>query len=344
MATVMGSPLIHVGYHKTATTWLQKHVFPKADLGFGMVDRQIVHKELFAPYPLEYDMQLCRVTLQRRVEEIQRLNCYPVISHEPLSGHPHSGGWNCKEMAERLAALFPSSRILIVIREQRSAILSSYRQYVKVGGTASLERYVFPPERWSAVIPLFRFDYFKYHYLIEHYQKLFGKDQVLVLPYELFSTNPNEFVAEIVKFAQVAVEGGALAKLPFHQRENTAPSTFAAAVKRRLNFLYPVQSRKRSKLHEIRKRFVDETSRLLGAACPRALGDALYRRQWEFVDAVAHGLYEESNARVAAVCRLDLAAYGYRLKNEANRRSGVVPVREEHAGQASDNVLLRTNV
>ena len=50
----------------------------------------------------------------------------PVISHERLSGYPHSGGHDSKEIAHRLAAVFPNAKVVIVIREQKSMILSNY--------------------------------------------------------------------------------------------------------------------------------------------------------------------------------------------------------------------------
>ena len=32
--TIDRYPLVHIGYHKTGTTWLQQHVFTNSALGF----------------------------------------------------------------------------------------------------------------------------------------------------------------------------------------------------------------------------------------------------------------------------------------------------------------------
>jgi hypothetical protein len=48
------APLIHIGYHKTGTTWLQRRVFCEAKLGYQLVagprelQRTIVHLPPFS--------------------------------------------------------------------------------------------------------------------------------------------------------------------------------------------------------------------------------------------------------------------------------------------------------
>ena len=61
-----------------------------------------------------------------------------MVSFPRLSGHPYSGGYDSRMIADRVAEVFPEARILIVIREQRSMIVSTYKQYVNAGGEARL--------------------------------------------------------------------------------------------------------------------------------------------------------------------------------------------------------------
>ena len=91
----------------------------------------------------------------------------------------------------------------MVIREQRSMIMSTYYQYLLNGGARSLRSYVNQP--YDGRLPMFAKHYFKYHYLIDYYQQLFGGENVLVLPHEMFRREPREFVQRLATFAQADV-------------------------------------------------------------------------------------------------------------------------------------------
>jgi hypothetical protein len=89
-----------------------------------------------------------------------------------------------------------------VVREQKSAILSTYRQYIKGGGCGSTRDFLLPPPSGGGKkLPLFSFEHFKYHRLAGYYRRLFGEDRVLVLPYEMFVRTPPLFVEEIIHFS-----------------------------------------------------------------------------------------------------------------------------------------------
>jgi hypothetical protein len=181
--------LIHIGYHKTGTSWLKKFVFENPTIGFFCANGRHLRRSLIFPHVLNFDPSICRKHLQPVLRNAYEKHFSPVLSVERLSGSPHSGGYDSKEIADRLAQAFPQAKVLIVIREQRSIILSSYKQYVNVGGSCSLNNYLQPPARGRGRIPLFSFDHFKYHRLIEYYISLFGLPNLLVHPYELLKLN-----------------------------------------------------------------------------------------------------------------------------------------------------------
>jgi hypothetical protein len=126
--------------------------------------------------------------------EDPRPGLLPVVSNERLSGHPSSGGYDSKEIADRLAAVFPEGKVLIVIREQRSVIQSVYKQYVLAGGPSPFGRFVDAPADPADRVPAFDFRFYEYHHLIRHYQDRFGGGSVRVLAYETFVQDPAEFV------------------------------------------------------------------------------------------------------------------------------------------------------
>lgn len=108
---------------------------------------------------------------------------------------------------ELLAALFPTAHILIVTRGFRSMVLSSYSQYVRTGGDASLAMLCAAagsPEA-ANLAP------WNYNFLIGLYRSAFGDGQVIVLPYELLRDNAAAFLGEIAKrlgLAEIGVPAG----------------------------------------------------------------------------------------------------------------------------------------
>lgn len=312
----MMRPLLHIGYHKTGTTWLQRSLFARRDLGFVALEEHAdIHERIVLPHPLDFDAAACRAHFQPRFKEIADQGKIPVLSAERLCGNPHSGGYDSKEIADRLAAVVPEGRVLIVLREQRSIILSTYKQYVRAGGTAPIRQYLFPPERGRSRVPMFDFEHFKYHRLIAYYQRLFGRENVLVLPFETFRQAPREFAARILSFAGVRCDEAILDTLPFGEKENEGLSGFAVALKRRLN---PLVQRDRlnpqvwfplRKAEHFLKRYVGAVD----AWVPGSLSRALERRLRAVVCEAVGDRYKESNARTSQLTGLPLADLGYDL-------------------------------
>ncbi|HEY9871010.1 MAG TPA: sulfotransferase [Candidatus Obscuribacterales bacterium] len=332
--------LIHIGYHKTGTTWLQTQLFPNEALGLGQVGREFVRRNLIAKRPLEFSAQNCSELLEPEIEKLESRGLHAVVSHEALSGNPYSGGYQSKEMADRLAATFPYARILIVVREQRAMIQSSYQQYVKLGGRAGIEEFIFPPGRWSSRIPLFSLENFKYHLLAQYYQRLFGASNVLVVPYELFVSEPVEFVTLVLKFAGLNPDCHCVCRLPLTEKCNVTPPWFSLEVKRRLNFLYPISKHHRLETTSVwerrRREFVDEISGLVGRLVPKAWQDKLKQEQSDWIDRTVGNMYMESNEMLATICGIDLRRFGYRMPVHAmeSQLAGGIGLRRDpvHSG------------
>lgn len=196
----MKSPklLIHIGYHKTATTWMQRQLFTPNHGYRQLLDHQAVFKYLVKPHGLSFNPNAVR---QLILSEMRKLDVgqSPVISSEILSGHPFFGGRESDILAKRLAVIAPQAQILISIRNQLRILPSLYMQYLRRGGTmdyaqffegsTDLHYYGFEPE------------HFEYHRLIKFYQNLFGASQVFVLPQESLITNQNTILRELAEFA-----------------------------------------------------------------------------------------------------------------------------------------------
>jgi hypothetical protein len=310
MASDHPTPLVHVGYHKTATTWLQQSLFVDAGAGFISWDRDDLLERIVLVPPFGFDPKATRSFFTARLAEAATAGLVPAFSHERLCGNPHSGGYDAPLLGERLAAVLPSARILIVIREQKRAIASCYKQYVTEGGPQSVGRYLDPPRSGRARIPLFRFSHFEYHHLIGHYQRLFGRENVLVLAYESLQRDPDAFAARITSFAGANPEPGVSTAA-----RHVSPSALAAALQRPANFLLV-----RDTLNPTGRLEGPRSHRALRRACaaldsvaPRALREACERRLQERVNVTVADRYRASNRSTRDLTGIDLGDHGYDL-------------------------------
>jgi len=196
--------LIHVGLHKTGTTWLQDRVFINNALGFespwGPMASPAV-AEFMLVDPLSFDAQATLNRLGKEIDAARAKGYIPVLSHEGLSSRPVRGTYYAPTVANRLKEAFPDARIVIGIREQRGMILSLYRQFVRNGGVYSLTQFIGTgnePQGWS---PLCRFDFFHYDRFVKLYQDMFGEDSVLVQPLELLRDDEPMYLNRLLQFA-----------------------------------------------------------------------------------------------------------------------------------------------
>jgi len=183
-------PIVHVGYHKTATTWFQNRVWPAAD-SHDYVPRVVAQRAFLSPPGMHFDAAAARREL--RLDERER----PVLlSEENLSGYPHNGGMHGligPEMARRIHAALPDARILIFVRNQHAIVRATYAQYVAGGGTWSLRRYLSGKAGKHGAVtraykaPAFEWEHFEFDRLVAEYDALFGSESVHVIPYEALS-------------------------------------------------------------------------------------------------------------------------------------------------------------
>ena len=189
----MPAPILHIGYHKTGTSWFQKNFFPHVR-GATYLDRRLVRDVFFNTTAFLFDAK----------RAAQRLACKgrPIVSEEDFSGFPDNSG--ClealsKDIAYRLHAVYPDARIVIFIRNQLEMLRANYLQYARGGGARSLEQYLFPYDHEPHFAkrqhhkPLFTLEHFAYQHLIRHYRSVFGKDRVHVFLYEDFAAAPQAF-------------------------------------------------------------------------------------------------------------------------------------------------------
>lgn len=314
--------LVHIGLHKTGTTWLQFHLFPRADCGFhlpdfpGMTPKQRAkaigvrlcydkHNRLMSES--DFDAGAMRAEIAALLVPQGTI---PVVSHERLGGHPLSNGFDRAMLRDRIRAVLPNARILIVVREQFSMLMSSYLQYLKYGGWHDIDQYIHPPS--DGRLPTLSIDFWRYDRLIEMYRSVFGADRVCVLPYEMLSRDPKEYVRRICSFTGVRapenIDGG--------RRENQRRGYAAAYWFRRMTWV-----NRRTAANSFRPSFMPPWlgkifdrgfKRAFEVGMPgfaeRYVERKLQRKLEQLVD---RRYFAESNRRTAAMTGLDLESFGY---------------------------------
>jgi hypothetical protein len=187
------SILLHIGYPKTASSWLQKNYFSKVE-NCKRIDRKTIQRLFLEPGAFEFDAE--KIKREFQIEPEKHL----LLSDELLLGRLRPGGvkgFVTKEVANRLKAVFPDAQIILFIRNQVEMIASAYLQYVRSGGNYGIMKFMFPEDyegSRSNRLVLLGLDYFLYHQVIEYYKSIFGEEQIHVFLYEDLDSNPKEFI------------------------------------------------------------------------------------------------------------------------------------------------------
>ncbi len=292
--------LIHIGFHKTATTWMQQRWYPRHPQLAVPVDYWDIVERLVFPDPLHYDADATRSWFAARAVPDRTT----VLSAERLSGTPHAGGYDRAEIAARIATTFPDARVWMVVREQVDMIASLYRQYVFEGGRLPLDRYVGAPV--PELKPGFRFEHLDYAPLVARYRALLGEDRVLVTTYEDFRADPQPTLDRLCAFLAVdplAAAGDERALV------NRGLSDRSARVLRLANAFARPERMYEEPLVDLRLRApVAKVLRKLDrAGTPWSRPAGVKAR----VTALVGDRYVEPNRRLATVLGVDLGALGY---------------------------------
>ncbi len=314
--------LIHIGYHKTASSWLQQKLFTQESTAFEplsktakgpstLAEKFIYDVDHYLLSPFDYNEKAILDAFEFIIKNKKNINSkIPVISHERLSGNPHSGGFDSKKIAVMLKRIFPNAKILINIREQKSLILSNYFQYLSIGGTDSLEKYL--NTKYDGKRPFFSPNHFDFLPLVKKYYNLFGKNNVLVLPYEKFKETPLSWMGELEKFLDIKL----LDKIDdetFNVFINKKNDHFVRYKMRLLNLF-----KRRSSVNNyspFANKYTRSTRELLiniiNTAIPTELNDLLLKKQRLIISEWVGYRFVQSNQELGRLIRKDLSKYGY---------------------------------
>ncbi len=242
MTSLYDDPVFHIGFHKTATSWLQKTYFTEHPNIALLSNSGKPWNDPFLNYLITtpdavFDLDIARSLFSIRIDsgDFPDINDrVPMFSAERLSGHPISGGFDSIRIAERIHSAFPASRIVCVVRNPRDAIWSVYKQMVAEGFPGTLND-LLNQTPWKTTC--FRLDYFDFDRLLEKYIQLYGEDRICVLRYEAMQRDMAGCLEKICSFLKIPFV------FPQQARKRVYPSLPDASVGfvRRLNYLHKTE-------------------------------------------------------------------------------------------------------
>lgn len=192
----MKRAILHIGYPKTASTWFQSRFYPRLR-GFDYIPQITVRDALRNGQGPEFSAERARRILVGASDSDSIALCKEGLSGDPKGGGTW-GGLAPETVAERLWAVFgETGEVVVLVRNQVSALVSTYGQYLRRGGSQHPRRYMLPagPGPGGAAgetgLDLQHFDYDR---LIAYYESLFGAARVHVFAYEQLVEDPAAFL------------------------------------------------------------------------------------------------------------------------------------------------------
>jgi hypothetical protein len=293
---------------------MQEELFSSKKLKFKKVlNRAVLSDLIIKPHDLLFDHRRVKKNLRRK-ENVIGDEKTPVYTHERLSGNPHSGGYDSKQIADRLKKVIPDAKILIVIREQESMILSTYFQYVKIGGTLNIDDYINPMKDGWGRVPMFNKNHLKYHLLIQYYESIYGKKNVLVLPFELFVNEPKNFIHRIISLCERGEVRKKIDSLQYNKKKNESQNGITLSIERQLNKLFARDRINPGALFPSRavNKRIKKILRMVGSATAND-GGIIEKYLRSEIKKHTKNFYRKSNNKLTESMEISIGQYEYQL-------------------------------
>jgi hypothetical protein len=190
---------IHIGYSKSASTWLQKLLAKEDGLFFKyksyffypyqspVYDKGVEHyQSLFEDAPDD-----------KIIVESQEHIILPFIHPDPEVKIASTNLEMIRKMAERMKSVIPNVKIILIIRNQEKMVRSRYIQYLVQGGTLDAQTFL---DRTFLNGMYEEFLDYRYDKVLDVLHDVLSDENVLTLCQEGIARKPEEFVGKLSKF------------------------------------------------------------------------------------------------------------------------------------------------
>lgn len=300
--------LIHVGLHKTGTTWLQKKFFPYLENVVYVDNVEMIHSIFLTPRFGDFDvarvMEVFRPYIMKAFSAGQPL----LISDEALGGRPFHQKFVREITALRLQRAFPNARILVTIREQEALVRSFYGEYLRYGYASSLREFLNQDLNDPNIHPILDLAFYEFDRLFSFYRAVFGTRNVDVIPSEWLLADNAAFASRLGALLGTAMR--APAGIGTSERERPAWSGWARRYQQFANRLSPQDSRASRKPGRLS---ANSVAYWIDRVTPGWARRATAERERQLVREMIGQYYVHSNRRFAEMAGFDLGALGYRV-------------------------------
>lgn len=301
--------LIHVGYPKTATTLLQKQVFPHhPEIAFFGKYNSSLTSQMITTRMCDYDPDATRARFLDEAAKQQKETV--VISRERFVGNPLLSAQEGDILAHRISLTFPEAEIILFVRSQVEMIESLYAEMVVGGGTAACTnvRNLLRTSDFADAKIGWNPEYLMYDKTIGYFDRLFGRKNVNVFVFEKLRSDFQAFISsffDVMNLAPIEVDS---------QVSRARSSSWKYHFLRMANQLRRGQlnpgrgtlSPRADKLMRTLSSGIDHLQHVLGLDSKAKCVDAELAREIESV-------YKESNQRLADRIQQPLTEWGYAL-------------------------------
>ncbi|MCQ0969748.1 hypothetical protein MLD63_04815 [Paracoccus sp. TK19116] len=298
--------LIHVGVHKTGTTWLQRELFGKSNEIIFEPSHEPSHKAFLIQPAASFTLDIVREQYGGLLHQARSQGKPLVISDEALGGRAFHQKYYREIAAHRLHAAFPNATILVTVREQRALLSSLYGEYLRYGYSSTLEQFLNRESPNPSLEPTLDFSYYEYDRTQTFYESLFGANKVIVAPMLWTLADPWGLVDRVNRTFSSKLTLPAATTT--ERTVRPAMSEWARRVLRRMNGLVPQDSRHLMKPSKFSPNSIAYQVDRLTPTWAREKGK---RNQKNIVDALVGDYYALSNARFAKMSGIDLKSLGY---------------------------------
>lgn len=303
--------LLHVGYMKTATTYLQNRIFNNNKIGFGIPlegkGRAFIINEIVLSDGFSFDAQSVSRKLRDAALPLHEKNIVPVWSDETFLGEPVTRRYDAHSNAIRLHSVLPNAKVLITIREQIALSYSMYYEYLRQGGTASFKSFFGTGTEQLSMSPILRPEFLMYDRAVSFYHSLFGSDNVLVLPYEILRRDRREFFDRLSRFLSLDIN-----------IDDVQPSEVHKSIGATANITQYLFNRLKTPDNLSTKpsswsKMVNVGIRSIDAVVPKSIDQLINKNQNDKIRARYGNIFVESNLKLSSLINEDLGRLGYKI-------------------------------
>ena len=181
--------IIHIGFHKTASTWLQKELFPKL-LNVDYIDTEQTWN-LFSEQLLNNSKNKAKEIIENSINNTILFSDERILSSDnKIANSP-----------EYLAEIFPDAEVVIFVRNQLEKVVSNYSQFIKWGGKLKPDDFFKRPKGTRDR------ESHNYYKTISSFRQFFAKEKVRIFFYEDFSNNQELFVDSFLQELKLEYSG-----------------------------------------------------------------------------------------------------------------------------------------